>query len=124
MLYITIVAIIAVSIEAIIFQQKCVDTVKQINPEKKASVYDIRFEKKWIDDCDEAEKIIIGKCAYKAYSTTNIVCMVLSLILAICALVFNIGFLPSLTVCLVWIINISVYFKEAMRYSKAGNKIS
>ena len=65
MLYIIIVTIIAVSIEVIIIQQKCVDTVKQINLEKKASVYDIRFEKKWIDDCDEAEKIIIGKCAYK-----------------------------------------------------------
>ena len=32
--------------------------------------------------------------------------------------------LPSLTVCLVWIVNLSVYCKEAMRYSKVGSKIS
>lgn len=75
MLYITIVTIIAVSIEVIIIQQKCVDTVKQINPEKKVSVYDIRFEKKWIDDCDEAEKIIIGKCAYKRRILRQILCV-------------------------------------------------
>ena len=66
-----IVSFFAIMIEAILFQQKCVDTTKQMNPEKKASVYDMRFKKKWIDDCDEAEKIMIGKCAFKAYSATN-----------------------------------------------------
>lgn len=122
--FVGITAFLIIMIEAIIFQQKCVDTVKQMHPEKKASVYDMRFQKKWADDCDEAEKIIIGKCACKAYSATNIVCTVLSVVLALCAPVFGIGFLPSLTVCLVWIVNMSVYYKEAMRYSKAGNKIS
>ena len=41
-----------------------------------------------------------------------------------CALTFNIGFLPSLIVCLIWIVNLSVYCCEALRCSKAGNKIS
>lgn len=122
--FIGIASFFAIMIEAILFQQKCVDTTKQMNPEKKASVYDMRFQKKWLEDCDEAEKLMIGKCAFKAYSATNAVCTVLAIVLAVCALVFDIGFLPSLTVCLVWIVNLSVYCKEAMRYSKAGNKIS
>ncbi len=122
--FIGVVAFFGIMAEATIIQQKCVDTAKQTNPEKKASVYDMRFQKKWIDDCDEAEKIMIGKCAFKAYSATNVVCTVLAIVLAVCALVFDIGFLPSLMVCLVWIVNLSVYCKEAMRYSKAGNKIS
>ena len=71
-----------------------------------------------------AEKIMIGKCAFKAYAATNTVCSILSIVLAICALVFGIGFLPSLVVCLIWIVNQSVYCKEALKYSKAGNKIS
>ena len=95
-----------------------------MNPEKKASVYDMQFHKKWMADCDEAEKIIIGKCAYKAYSATNIVCAVCATVLAVCAPIFNIGFLPSLIVCLIWIVNLSVYCCEALRCSKAGNKIS
>lgn len=122
--FIGIAAFFIIMVEAILFQQKCVDTAKQMNPEKKASVYDMRFQKKWASDCDEAEKIIIGKCAYKAYTATNAVCTVLSIALAVFALVSGIGFLPSLTVCLVWIVNMSAYFREAMRYSKAGNKIS
>ena len=122
--FIGVAAFFLIMIEAILLQQQCVDTVKQMNPEKKASFYDMRFQKKWADDCDEAEKIIIGKCAYKAYSATNLVCTVLSIVLAVCALMFGIGLLPSLTVCLIWIVNLSVYFQEAMRYSKAENKIS
>ena len=35
--------------EATIIQQKCVDTAKLTNPEKKASVYDMRFQKKWME---------------------------------------------------------------------------
>lgn len=114
----------AIMIEAVILQQKCVDSAKKTNPEKTASVYDTKFHKKWMDSCDEAEKIMIGKCAFKAYAATNAVCTVLSIVLAICALILGIGFLPSLTVCLIWIVNQSVYCKEALKYSKAGNKIS
>lgn len=122
--FISIAAFFAIMVEAMVFQQKCVDTTKQLNPEKKASVYDMHFQKKWMADCDEAEKIIIGKCAFKAYSATNIVCAVFAVALAVCALPFNIGFLPSLIVCLIWIVNLSVYSCEALRCSKAGNKIS
>lgn len=121
--FIDITAFFAIMIEAVIIQQKCVDAAKKTNPEKTVSVYDPKFQKKWMDSCDEAEKIMIGKCAFKAYAATNAVCTVLSIVLAICALVFGIGFLPSLVVCFIWIVNISVYCKEALRYSKAGNKI-
>lgn len=114
----------AIVIEAVIIQQKCVDAAKKTNPEKTASVYDTKFQKKWMDSCDEAEKIIIGKCGFKAYAATNTVCSVLSIVLAVCVLIFDIGFLPSLAVCLIWIVNQSVYCKEALKYSKAGNKIS
>lgn len=122
--FIGITSFFAIMIEAVIIQQKCVDAAKKTNPEKTASVYDPKFQKKWMDSCDEAEKIMVGKCAFKAYAATNAVCTVLSIMLAICALIFEIGFLPSLVVCLIWIVNLSVYCKEALRYSKAGNKIS
>ena len=108
--FISIAAFFAIMVEATVFQQK--------------SVYDMHFQKKWMADCDEAEKIIIGKCAFKAYSATNIVCTVFAVALAVCALTFNIGFLPSLIVCLIWMVNLSVYCCEALRCSKAGNKIS
>lgn len=119
-----IVGFLAIMIETIVIQQKCVDNAKKMNPEKTASVYDTKFQKKWLDSCDEAEKLVIGKCAFRAYSSTNTVCSALAIVLAICALIFNIGFLPSFVVCLIWLVNQFVYCREALRYSRAGNKIS
>lgn len=119
-----IASFFCILIESVLIQQKCVDAVKAMNPEKTASVYDTKFQKKWLDSCDEAERIMIGKCSYKAYAATNTVCLILSVVLAICALTFETGFLPSLAVCLIWLVNQSAYLKEAMKYSKAGNKIS
>mgnify|MGYP002521257502 CR=1 FL=1 len=121
--FVAIVCMFAVIFETIFIGQKCVDTTKRMNPEKEASVYDLKFQKKWFDSCDEAEKIMIGKCAYKAYTATSKACSVLAGVLAVCALIFDIGFLPSFSVCFVWIVNQSVYCKEAMKYNKAGTKI-
>lgn len=124
LLFVGVVCFFAIMIEAVIIQQKCVDAAKKTNPEKTASFYDTKFQKKWMDSCDEAEKIMIGKCAFKAFAATNTVCSVLSMMLAVCALTFGIGFLPSFVVCVIWIVNQSVYCKEMLKYSKAGNKIS
>ena len=120
---VAIVAFLAIMAEGVIIQQKSVDCVKVMNPEKTASVYDMKFQKKWLDTCDEAEKIIVGKCAFKAFNVTNSVCSILAIILAISALMFGIGFFPSFLVCLIWIINVSIYCKECLKYSKSGNKI-
>lgn len=120
----SIAAFLGIMIEAVIIQQKCIDCAKKTNPEKTASVYDTKFHKKWLDSCDEAEKLLIGKCAFKAFGATNNVCAILAILLALCAIIFGIGFLPSLVVCLIWIVNQSVYCKEALKYSKVGNKIS
>ncbi|MDE5994333.1 MAG: DUF3169 family protein [Oscillospiraceae bacterium] len=124
LVFVGIAAFFGILIESVILQQKCVDTVKIMNPEKTASVYDTKFQKKWVDSCDEAEKIMIGKCAFKAYSATNIVCTILTVVLAVYTIVFETGFLPSLAVCVIWLVNQSAYFKEALKFSKTGNKIS
>ncbi len=121
--FLAIAAFFAILIEAVVFQQKCVDASKKMNPEKTASVYDMKFQKKWLDACDEAEKAIIGRCAFKAYRATNHVCLALAVVLALCALIFETGFLPALVVCVIWFVNQSAYCKEASRCSRSGNKV-
>ena len=123
-IFLSIAAFVVIMIEEILFQQKSVDAAKMVSPEKKVSVYDTKFQKKWMDSCDEAEKIMIGKCAYKAFSAANKACLILSVVLALGALVFDIGFLPSLVVCLIWLVNQAVYCRESIRLSKAGCKLS
>lgn len=97
MYVLAIVTFLIILAEGIIIQQKAVDITKIMYPEKTASVYDLKFQKKWVDSCDEAEKIMIGRCAFEAFKVTNSVCGALSIILAISAMMFDIGFLPSLS---------------------------
>ncbi len=119
---VAIIGFVAVMVEAILLQQRAVDAVKSTNPEKKGSVYDMRFQKKWLASCDEAEKAMIGQCAYKAYQTTNTVCAVIAVVLALAAMIFGTGFLPSLAVCIIWLANTSAYMKEAKKLGKVGVK--
>ena len=113
---------LAVLVECILIQQKCVDAAKKTNPEKTASVYDMRFQKKWMDSCDEAEKAMVGKCAFKAFSAASSVCNALALVFTLSALIFNTGFLPVLAVCLVWLVGQCVYCREAMKCGRRGNR--
>ena len=118
MYVLAIVAFLVILAEGIITQQKVVDIIKIMYPEKTASVYDLKFQKKWVDSCDEAEKIMIGRCAFEAFKVTNSVCGALSVILAISALMFDIGFLPSFVVCLIWLVSQCAYCSAAIKCNK------
>ena len=85
-----------------VLQQKLVDLTKQLNPEKRGSVYDTKFQKKWYESCDEAERALIGQCAFKAYQAMCRTCMALWTVFALGGMFFNWGFLPALAVCIVW----------------------
>ncbi len=115
LVFVGIAAFIMVLVEGIIIQQKCVDATKKMSPEKTASVYDMKFQKKWLDSCDEAEKQRMAKSAFSSFNVTNITCMVLAIIFGVSALIFETGFLPSLAICLIWLIHNCAYYREAMK---------
>ena len=80
----------------------------------------MQFQKKWFESCDEAEKLIIGQCAYKAYSAATKVCGALWLIFSLSALFLNTGLLPILTVCIIWGVSQCVYSYWAVKLSAPG----
>ncbi|MDY3282493.1 DUF3169 family protein [Dysosmobacter sp.] len=86
----------------VVFQQRVIDLVRQMNPEKQGSVYDLHFRKKWLDSCDEAERREIGEAAYQAFIVTNSVCPFLWLAMILLNFVFRLGLMPSAMVLLVW----------------------
>lgn len=56
---------------------KIVAIEKDLNPEKEGSIFELNFNKKWLSSCDEAQKLIMYKAAYKAYKISNVSCMIL-----------------------------------------------
>lgn len=51
-----LVVFLAVIALAVLLQQKTVDLTKEMNPEKRGSVYDMKFQERWWESCDEAER--------------------------------------------------------------------
>ena len=104
-----VAAFVVVLAITIMLQQRLVDLTKRLYPEKKVSVYDSKFQKKWFAQCDEAEKAQIGECAWHAYNAANSTCMALWLVFTLTALFLDTGILPVLAVCVVWAATQSVY---------------
>ena len=109
-----------VSIFLLVFaQQKIVDLTRQMNPEKKGSVYDMNFRKKWIESCDEAEQKQIGQAAYKAFNVVSIACPILWAALLMLSYAFNFSLLmPTFIVCLIWLLQQVSYCLECIRLGR------
>ena len=101
-------------------QQKIVNLEKEINPEKMGSVYDTKFQKKWEESCDEAEKLQIYKCGYKAYRVTYNLCIGLWVFCVLGGFIWEFGIVPVLMVTVIWAVMVTVYSMESIRYSKKG----
>ena len=95
-----------VSVFALVFaQQKIVDLTRQMNPEKKGSVYDVKFKKKWFESCDEAEQKQIGQAAYKSFNVVSAACPILWGGLLLLSYAFNFSLLmPTFIVCFIWLL--------------------
>lgn len=105
----------------VVLQQKLVDLTKALNPEKQGSVYDTKFQKKWYGSCDEAERIVIGRCAFQAYRAMTTACMALWVVFALGGMFFNWGFLPAMAVCIVWGVGQSAYAYTCLKLGKPGS---
>ena len=109
-----------VSIFLLVFaQQKIVDLTRKMNPEKKGSVYDTKFKKKWFESCDEAEQKQIGQAAYKAFNVVSTACPIMWAALLLLSYAFDIDLLmPVFTVCLIWLLLQVSYCLECIRLGK------
>lgn len=113
-------AFLADLLAPMIVQQKLVDLTKRLNPEKRGSVYDTKFQKKWYDSCDEAERAVIGRCAFQAYQAMCWTCMALWVVFALGGMFFSWGFLPAMAVCIVWGVGQSVYSWTCLKLDRSG----
>lgn len=93
----------------IIIQRLSVNLTKEMNPEKKGSIYDAKFAKKWEESCDEAEKLQIYKGGYSAYKAVNGLCIGLWLFCVIGGTIWNFGLMPVTMVSIIWLVQILSY---------------
>ena len=107
-------------------QRACVNLTKLMNPEKKGSIYDMKFDKVWYQSCDEAERMQIGLASYKAFQAVNNTLIVLMVIFVLGAMFFEIGILPIIVITVIALVNNITYGVASIKLgaNTCGSKIS
>lgn len=116
------VAVLGLAYETVamtVLQKNVVNFAKEINPEKRGSAYDINFQKKWLESCDESEKLQTYKAGYHAMQTGSYTCIVLWVVCMIGMTAWDFGIMPMVMVLLVWLAMVIRSNIEAIRISKA-----
>ncbi len=97
-----LVSLLLSLVSTIYYQRKAINFLKIINPEKKGSIYDLNFDKKWLDSCDEAQKLQIYKGGYKSFLFTKYTCLVAWLISFLFVLFTGEGVLAVILISVIW----------------------
>ncbi len=98
-----------------VVQKLCIDVTKDMNPEKKGSVFDAKFSDKWMDSCDEAQRLQIYKAGSKGYKAMSSMCMTLWVVCIVADLFFEQGILPVTMVTVIWLTGVISYNVAAIK---------
>lgn len=104
-------------------QQKAVNLTKEINPEKKGSVYDTKFQDKWLENCDEAERFAAYKCSFQTFRIMQITGLILWVVCLIGQLIFGTGVFATIIVTVLMIIQTSVYSVQGIYFAKHPSEV-
>ena len=122
MLLLALIMLIVTIVASVTLQKNAIDFLKLVNPEKSGSVYDVKFQKKWIESCDEMEQQMIYKAAFHAYMVTNYLCLTLWTVFTVLAMVLKISLWPVTIVSAIWMTMAISYAAENRRLSKSQNE--
>ena len=109
---VSVLAILVYNFAYFYIQKKTVDLEKIMNPEKKGSLYDFGFQKKWYEGYDEAEKKQVGIASYKAFKIVNTTCSITLVLFLFLGMVVNITIFPLLTAAVIWLSQIIAFGVE------------
>ncbi len=122
-MFLTIVLYCLDLVLVVLLQQKVVDLTRRMNPEKQGSVYDLKFQKKWLESCDEAERAKIGQASYKAYFVTAQVAAILWLVTAVSNFMMGTGLFATLPPLIIWATLQVVYTVTAIKQERGGDPL-
>ena len=91
-----------------------VKAIQAAHPEKKGDPTSRKFTEQWVESCDEAEKEIIYKSAYKTYIVLNKVIPLLLLLTLIANMFLNTGILAVLVVAVIYLVTGMTYIRSCM----------
>lgn len=122
MMLANVVCFLVCSTVVVIMEALLVKQIKRIQPLKKGDVGDARFTQKWLDSCDEAERMVIYKASYSSFTAMKTLLPLLEAATLFGKLMFGTGNFPIVLICIAWGVNTGVYCFCSMRLEK-GNRM-
>lgn len=120
--WVVLIGMIYAVASAHIAQQKIVNFEKELNPEKKGSVFDINFNDKWMESSDEAERFLTYKAAYRAFRMMQIAFPSAWIISLLGMITFETGLFPSIVILVLWMVMACTYCINSIYYTKHSSK--
>lgn len=85
------------------------------DPKKKGDPSSFSFDKKWLESCDETEKLVIYQAGYKAFNSMQVL-MIVGIILSIFGkMQFGTGNFPLILLGCMWVIGMLNYGRWKMK---------
>lgn len=110
-----LVFFVASDFVALFIERGIVLAFREVNPEKKGDPLDVRFQKNWVESCDEAQKAEIYRCGYSGYLWGLYGGYVLFILSFILHNLFAVGLLPLTFVTIhIFVMQIG-YFREKFK---------
>ena len=104
----------------IYIQKEILNLIKRIRTEKKGSVYDCNMKEKWLDSCDEAEKMVIYEASYETYTKMSKYLKYIIAVIMMAGAFIEIGLLPLLLVIAIDVMQTLLYYREAKKREDKG----
>lgn len=95
-----------------------VKLVKRINPEKRGDPLDTKFQKDWINSCDEGEKMVIYQASYQSHRLVGAVLLIVWVVTVMCSIFFGLGGYTITIVSIIWLAHTIGYQWYAMKLDK------
>lgn len=86
-----------------------VKQLQKIYPEKKGDPSNLRFQREWLESCDEAEREIIYQASYRTYQMVNALMPLAAILATVCHFVWKTGLFAVVLSCVLWAASVLVY---------------
>lgn len=105
-----------------LWQVRYVKAIQKIYPNQKADPTSMKFQKQWLESCDEAEREQIYQASYQTYLCIHRLVSVLAMVSMLCHLIWNTGIMAVVMVGTVWIALTFTYCRACVK--KKGSKLN
>ena len=119
-LLLSVVLFLGFCIVILFLEASLVRQIQKADPMKRGDIGSLRFNRDWLESCDEAERLGIYKASWKSFQVMNSLCPVIEAVALLGKIMFDTGNFPIILVTILWAVQTGVYCFYSAQYDSRG----